>query len=247
MERIKILDTYVDNLSMKETVEYVDTFIREKKPLHLVGVNADKINELQENERLKDIVNGCDIINADGVSVIWASRFLKMPLKERVAGIDLMCELMKLAERRLYSVYFLGAKQEIVEKAVKSSRKMFPRIQIAGYRNGYFSKAEWHAVAQKVKECNPDIVFIGISSPLKEYLVEYMQKEEKMNCVFMGVGGSFDVISGEIPRAPKWMQNMGFEWFFRFLQEPKRLGKRYFFGNIKFIKNILKEKFKKQE
>lgn len=245
MERIKILDTYVDNLSMKETVEYVDTFICEKKPLHLVGVNADKFNELQVNDRLKTIVNESDIVNADGFSVVWAAKVLGTPMKERVAGIDLMCELMELSEKRQYSVYFLGAKQEIVEKAVKNSRKMYPRLRVAGYRNGYFSKTEWHAVAQKVKDCNPDIVFIGISSPLKEYLVEYMQKEENINCVFMGVGGSFDVISGAIPRAPKWMQDIGFEWFFRFLQEPRRLGKRYFLGNITFVYYIFKEKFKR--
>ncbi len=245
MERVKFMETYVDNLTMDETIEYVDVFIREKRPLHLVGINADKINEIQKDVRLKNIINESGIINADGVSVIWASGLLGKPLKERVAGIDLMYELLAHAEKKGYIVYLLGAKQHIVEKTYQNIKKLHPDLQIAGYRNGYFKKDEWHLIADELRQSKADIIFIGISSPLKEYLVEYLQKEEDLNAVLMGVGGSFDVISGEIARAPKWMRNIGLEWFFRFLQEPKRLGKRYFVGNIEFIKNVVREKRQK--
>ena len=242
MERILIMDTYVDNLSMTETVEYVDEFIRNKKPLHLVGVNADKINELQKNSRLKKIINESDIINADGVSVVWAAKVLGMPLKERVAGIDLMYELLKLCQEKKYSVYLLGAKQHIIEKSYANIKKSFPELNIVGYRNGYFKKEEWESVTKQIQETGADIVFIGISSPLKEYLVDYMLHEGGLNSVLMGVGGSFDVVSGVIARAPKWMQKAGLEWFFRFLQEPARLGKRYFLGNLEFIRRVLNKK-----
>lgn len=242
MERILIMDTYVDNLSMTETVEYVDEFIRNKKPLHLVGVNADKINELQKNSRLKKIINESDIINADGVSVVWAAKVLGMPLKERVAGIDLMYELLKLCQEKKYSVYLLGAKQHIIEKSYANIKKSFPELNIVGYRNGYFKKEEWENVTRQIQETGADIVFIGISSPLKEYLVDYMLHEGGLNSVLMGVGGSFDVVSGVIARAPKWMQKAGLEWFFRFLQEPARLGKRYFLGNLEFIRRVLIKK-----
>ena len=221
MNRIKILDTYVDNLTMAETVTVVDQFIKEKKPLHLMGVNADKINMLRKDPQLKDIVNGCDVINADGASVVWASKVLGKPLKERVAGIDLMYHLMELAEKRGYQVYFLGAKQEVVTETVDIVKKQYPDLNIVGYRNGYFQKKDWTKIAEELRNLNPQIVFVGITSPLKEYLVDYFQKQ-KLSCVFMGVGGSFDVVSRKIPRAPKWVQDIGMEWLFRVIQEPGR-------------------------
>lgn len=244
MERIKILNTYIDNLSMEETVDEVDKFIVANKPLHLMGVNADKINTLQEDEQLRDIVNGCDIINADGVSVIWASKVLKKPLKERVAGVDLMQELLVHAQKKGYGVYFLGAKENVVKKMVMVFRRRYPNLKICGYRNGYFKKEDWLEIAQQIQKSGAQIVFVGITSPLKEYLVEYFQ-EQGLTCVFMGVGGSFDVLSGNIPRAPLWMQKIGMEWLFRVMQEPGRLWKRYFVGNLRFIISVYKERLRK--
>ena len=246
MDRIEILNTFIDNLSMEETVEKVDKYVTEGKPLHLMGVNADKINALNENERLKQIVNGCGIINADGASVVWASRKLKKPLKERVAGIDLMDRLLDLAERKGYTIYLLGARQEVTEQTAEAIRNKYSRIRIAGLRNGYFSQKEWGVVAEELKSSGAQIIFVGITSPLKEYLVEYLQNEGVPG-VFMGVGGSFDVISGNIPRAPLWMQRLGLEWLFRVLQEPGRLWKRYLIGNTRFIISVYREKYRKSE
>ena len=246
MERIEMLETYVDNLSMKETVSVVNDFIANKRPLHLMGVNADKINESRRKPKLKKIINSCDIINADGASVVWASKVLGKPLKERVAGIDLMCELIKLAEEKGYSVYFLGARQEVVQDTVDIVKKQYPDLNIVGYRNGYFQKKDWTKIAEELRNLNPQIVFVGITSPLKEYLVDYFQKQ-KLSCVFMGVGGSFDVVSGKIPRAPKWVQDIGMEWLFRVIQEPGRLWKRYFCGNVEFIVSVYKEKYEKRK
>ena len=244
MARIKILNTYVDNLTMQETVKEVDKFIQNKKPLHLIGVNADKINELKKNRRLKRIVNDCAIINADGVSLVWASKKLGKPLKERVAGIDLMLELLKLAEHKGYSVYFLGAKQQVIEQTVDEIKKKHPSLNIVGFRNGYFSEKEWPEIADKLKKSGAQIVFVGITSPLKEYLIEYLQNQ-KLNSVFMGVGGSFDVISGNIKRAPRWVQKINMEWCYRMLQEPQRLAKRYIVGNWKFVLSVLREKVRR--
>ena len=246
MERIKILNTYIDNLSMDETVEEVDQYLKDGRPLHLMGVNADKINALYENERLKQIVNGCEIINADGSSVVWASRVLKKRLKERVAGIDLMQNLLTLAEREGYSVYFLGARQNVIEDTVNVVRNRYPNVKVAGFHNGYFSEKEWGKIAQELKDCGAQLVFVGITSPLKEYLVEFLQKEG-VTAVLMGVGGSFDVISGNIPRAPLWMQKAGLEWLFRVMQEPGRLWKRYLVGNVRFIIRVYREKYSKRE
>lgn len=242
--RITILNTTIDVLNVQETIELVEEYVKTKTPLHLMGVNADKINEVNQNERMKQIVNSCGIINADGASVIMASKYLKKPLPERVAGVDLMQSLVALSEKREYSVYLLGAKQEVVEKTAEVLKTKYPRLKLVGIHNGYFKEPEWPSISKRLKEVKPDFVFVGITSPIKEYLIEFLQ-EDGNNSVFMGVGGSFDVISGNIPRAPIWMQKANLEWLFRVIQEPKRLFKRYFVGNWSFIKAVVKEKRKK--
>lgn len=240
-ERITILNTIIDVLTMKETVELVDKYIATKTPLHLMGVNADKINEVNSNEKMKEIVNKCGVINADGASVVIASKHLGKKLPERVAGIDLMQELVDLCSKKGYRVYLLGAKQHVVEETKIALEKTYKDVNICGIHNGYFKQDEWDDISKEVENSNPDIVFVGITSPTKEYLIEHLQNNG-LKCVFMGVGGSFDVISGNIPRAPKWMQKCNLEWLFRVMQEPKRLFKRYFVGNRTFIKAVRREK-----
>lgn len=242
--RITILNTTIDVLNVNDTIRLVEEYVKKKEPLHLMGVNADKINEVNANERLRQIVNSCGIINADGASVIKASKFLKKPLPERVAGIDLMQSLVKLSANNGYSVYLLGAKQEVVEKTAEVLKAKYPELKLKGIHNGYFKESEWSCISDELKKCNPDFVFVGITSPTKEYLIEYLQ-DHGNNSVFMGVGGSFDVISGKIPRAPMWMQKHGLEWLFRVIQEPRRLFKRYFVGNTTFIVKVIGEKIKK--
>lgn len=240
--RITILNTIIDVLDVQETIDLVEEYVKTKTPLHLMGVNADKINEVNQNERMKQIVNSCGVINADGASVILASKYLKKPLPERVAGVDLMQSLVALSEDRNYSIYLLGAKQEVVKKTAEVLKEEYPELHIVGIHNGYFKESDWPSISSELKEKKPDFVFVGITSPIKEYLIEFLQ-EDGNNSVFMGVGGSFDVISGRIPRAPMWMQKANMEWLFRVIQEPRRLFKRYFVGNWIFIKAVFKEKY----
>ena len=243
-KRIVLLNTIIDVLNVQETIDLVEQYVITKTPLHLMGVNADKINEINQNEKMKQIVNSCGVINADGASVILASKFLKKPLPERVAGVDLMQSLIKLCKEKDYTVYLLGAKQEVVEKTSEVLKRNYPGLKLVGFHNGYFKEKDWSEISNEIKEKKPDFVFVGITSPLKEYLIEYLQSDGH-NSVFMGVGGSFDVISGNIPRAPLWMQKANLEWLFRVMQEPRRLFKRYFVGNWTFIKSVFKEKYKK--
>lgn len=242
-KRVKILNTEIDNLTMEETIILIEQYVINKEPLHLMGVNADKINMLNQNEELRRIVNNSGIVNADGASVILASRYLGTPLPERIAGIDLMQRLLEICEKKEYSIYLLGAKQEIVEKTAQILKRKYQKLKISGIHNGYFTQKEWAKIENELIKKKPDFVFVGITSPKKEYLIDYLQKKG-LSCVFMGVGGSFDVISGVIPRAPIWMQKMNLEWFFRVLQEPRRLFVRYFIGNWKFIISIFREKKK---
>ncbi len=243
--RKEFLNTFVDNLSMQETLQLIEEAIDGNKKITHVVVNASKIVELQNNLELRKSINSCDIINADGQAVVWASKILNKPLKERVAGIDLMQNLVALAFQKNYKIFFLGAKEETVKKVVKQYANKYNTSIIAGYRNGYFSKEEESDVAKQISKSNAQILFVAISSPKKENFL-YQNQEYLKNINFtMGVGGSFDVVSGVVKRAPLWMQKFGLEWFYRFLQEPKRMWKRYLTGNTKFITLVCKERFKK--
>ncbi|RKX58212.1 MAG: glycosyltransferase [Thermodesulfobacteriota bacterium] len=226
---------------MKETVQIIDNAIKEGKHVHHAVVNAAKIVKMQEDKELYNSIVNADIINADGMPIVWASRLLGKPLPERVAGIDLMQELIKLAYNRKYKIFFFGAKEEVVKKVVeKYSREYSPEI-IAGYRNGYYSEEEEPLIAKQIAESGANILFVGISSPKKEkFLYKYKHILKNVNFI-MGVGGSFDVIAGKIKRAPKWMQKCGLEWVYRLVQEPRRMWRRYLIGNTKFIILVIKE------
>jgi len=245
-ERIHILNTVIDDLSMKETLEEIDAIIKNQKQLHHTVVNAGKIVALQEDLELRKSVNEADIINADGQGVVWAAKFLGKPIKERVAGIDLMQNLVAKAYQKNHKIFFFGAKEEVVKKVVDTYSEKYSSEIIAGYRNGYFKKEEEKLIAKEIADSGAQILFVAISSPTKENFL-YQNKEILSNINFtMGVGGSFDVVAGLVKRAPVWMQKTGLEWFYRFIQEPKRMWKRYLIGNSKFIFLVLKEKFKQK-
>lgn len=240
-----MLGVNIDPLTMNETVDRVEEFIVNKRPLHLMGVNADKINQCHSNKEIKKIVNESAIINADGASVVLAGRFLGYSIPERVAGIDLMQELLQLSNIKGYSVYFLGAKEEVLQSMLQNFEICYPQLKVVGSRNGYFSIDDEECIQEEIRIAKPDIIFVGITSPKKEYLIQRFI-DNGVNAIFMGVGGSFDVLSGHIKRAPLWMQKAHLEWLFRVANEPRRLFKRYFVGNIKFIKSVLNEKRKRR-
>lgn len=243
-KRIDILNTHVDVLTMEETMTVIENAIHNGQQLHHVAINAGKIVAMQRDETLRESVNAADVMNADGQAVVWASKFLGKPLPERVAGIDLMQNLVELAHNKGYKIYLLGAKQEIIEKMNAIYAEKYNDQLVVGYRNGYFNKAEEAQVAQEIANTNANMLFVAITSPKKEnFLYAYKEVLKNINFI-MGVGGSFDVISGKTTRAPIWMQNIGIEWFYRFLQEPKRMWKRYLVGNTKFILLVLKARFR---
>lgn len=229
---------------MHETLAIVDNAISKGEQLHHVVVNAGKIVAMQSDLQLRQSVNESDLINADGQAVVWASKILGKPLKERVAGIDLMVNLVELAHNKKYKVFFFGAKEEVVQAVVNNYSEAYSPDIIAGYRNGYFKKEEEQDIAREIANSGANMLFVAISSPTKENFL-YNNKALLKNVNFiMGVGGSFDVVSGKVKRAPEWMQKSGLEWFYRFAQEPQRMWKRYLVGNSKFIGLVINEKRK---
>lgn len=242
--RINFLGIPVDALTMEQTVNYIDNSIKADKKINHVVINAGKVVAMQKDKQLSESVTSCDLINADGQSIVWAAKFLGMYLPGRVAGIDLMDNLVELAAKNKYRCFFLGAKQEVVKKVIELYSQKFGDSIIAGYRDGYFNKEEEPTVAEQIARSGAQLLFVAITSPRKENFMYSYRNELSIVNFTMGVGGSFDVVAGLTKRAPLWMQRIGLEWFYRFLQEPGRMWKRYLLGNSKFIWLVLKEKFK---
>lgn len=150
---------------MQETLNKVEDGIKQNQQIHHVVVNAGKIVSMQTDDKLRESVNESDIINADGQAVVWASKLLNKPLKERVAGIDLMINLVELAHKNNYKIFFLGAKEEVVKKVVDQYAQTYSTDIIAGYRNGYFDKSEEKKIAQQISDSGANLLFVAISSP----------------------------------------------------------------------------------
>lgn len=237
--RVEVLGVPVDPWTMDQTVNATNIIIKQHRFAHLIGVNADKVLQMRGDSWMDACVRRCEVVNADGASMVMAAHRLGVAVPERVAGVDLMWRLCALAEQEGYTVYLLGAKHDVVEKAADVLKNTYPKLQVAGFRDGYFDEMQFDAVVDEVTALNPAIIFVGITSPKKERLIEHFRERDATG-VFVGVGGTFDVVSGNIPRAPMWMQRANLEWLFRMLQEPRRLVKRYLVGNIRFSMLLLK-------
>lgn len=243
-KRYQLLNTYVNALSMDETIAEVEKIIQAGVPTQHVVINASKVNLMNENPKLREIVNSCPLINADGASIVWAAKQLGVPVSERVTGIDLFLNLVRVAAEKGYRIYLFGAKEEVVRKVRKRFLEQYPNLQIVGVRNGYFKPEDEEKMVEEMSASGADMMFVAFSSPKKEFWINQYLEELRIPFV-MGVGGSFDVVAGITDRAPKWMQNHGLEWFYRFIQEPRRMWNRYIVGNWKFI--LYTYKVKKQQ
>ena len=245
MNKITLFGCPIDNLSFDDTLRKIEDSIQKRKPIRHCAINAAKIVKIQSDRRLREVVVSSDMISPDGQSIVWASRFLKEPLPERVTGVDLMQKLLELAAKKGYKVFLFGAREEVICELKEKLKRELPGLNLVGWRNGYFSKDEEEGIVKEINQKKPDILFVGMSSPKKEYWMNKYQGALRVPFC-MGVGGSFDVLVGKIKRAPQWMQKLGLEWFHRFLQEPTRMWKRYLVTNSLFFFYFVKEKLKSQ-
>lgn len=244
MKRIHFLNTPMDVLTMDETVSHIEDRITQGNFLQHVVVNVAKVVNMQKDLTLAESVIACDVINIDGMGVVWGARFLGHKIPERVAGVDLFHNLNTMAESQQFPVFYLGAKQEVVEETARRMKEMHPNLKIAGVHHGYFWDDE-EAVVNKIRESGARLLFVAITSPKKENFINKWQDKLGVNFV-MGVGGTFDVVAGKVNRAPTWMQNAGLEWLYRVIQEPRRMWKRYLVTNSKFAWLLIKEKLSKR-
>jgi len=233
-------------MNMKETVAYLTAAIEQRRPHHVITANPIMLMAALQDPAYHAMMRSAELIVPDGTGVVWAANRVGVPVQERVPGIDLVHELMKAGEHRRWRVYLLGATDEVIAAAARNLQAGYPAIRIVGYRNGYFGPEEDESVIEAITAAEPDILLVGRSASTQEpWIAKY---KSRLNIpVMMGVGGSFDVISGKLKRAPKLFQRMGLEWLYRLMLEPWRFKRmlvlpKFALRVIRDGENVLKTK-----
>lgn len=244
MVRHRILGAPVDALSFANTLAQVEALIGQDGVHHIAGLNAAKIVDyINGDEFFRQAIDESAIVSADGISLVWAARLFGVRLPGRVAGIDLMLSLLPSLAKRQTPTFVLGATPAVLDALLASPP--FRSINVVGSRHGYGLDGDvLDGVIRDVVEAGAQVLFVGMTSPMKE-LVYLRVREHADALIVMGVGGSFDVISGKVKRAPAWVQRLGFEWVVRLAQEPRRLARRYLIGNASFLWITLRHAFRR--
>jgi N-acetylglucosaminyldiphosphoundecaprenol N-acetyl-beta-D-mannosaminyltransferase len=225
------LDLYTSDELLEEFRRAID--IRHRKcVIHFL--NGNKIAQAYEDPEMREILWRGDFVLADGQPLLPMARLLQVEIPERIDGIGLMEKLLELANQQRYRIFLLGAKQTVLEACVATIQRRFPDLVVAGHRNGYFQDADLPQIVEQINATKPDILFIGIGTPTKERLADQWGGRIEAP-VIQGVGGSFDVMAGLVKRAPRWMQRLGLEWFYRVIQEPRRMFWRYLKTNAQCL------------
>lgn len=237
-----VLGCPITKIQLDDFVALCESFIQSGTPHYVAVVNAAKIVKMRSNQELDLSVRSADLVGADGVPVVWASRLLGDPLPGRVNGTDLMYELLAKSDIQGYRVFFFGATADVLDEVLERAKSSFPGLSVGGYRHGYFSSDDEGEIVAQIRESRSDILFIAFGTPKKEIWVGKYLDAMGVPLVH-GVGGSFDVFAGLVPRAPLWMQRAGLEWLFRLVQEPRRMWKRYLVTNSVFLGLLAREVF----
>lgn len=231
----KILSYDVFKGSKESLLRYIDKFDK----VHIISGNPEVLyNGLNNNSLYENFIKENSIIIPDGVGTVLASKIVKNPVKEKIAGVEFVESLFQKFEKENKSVFLLGAKKSTLDKCIQILNKKYSKLNIVGKRDGYFNIEDCEDLIDKINEIKPYALFVAMGSPKQEsFIIKYM---DRLNVkVFMGVGGSFDVISGEVTRAPKWMIKLGLEWLYRVLKEPFRIKR---LSSIpKFLFKVIKE------
>lgn len=220
-EKVTILGLTFNNLTKKKIVQELIHRVKLEEKTFVVTANPEIVMYAKTDLDYMAILNEADYITADGVGIIRASKILETPIVERVAGFDLMLDLLEEANNQKLKVYFLGATEDVLEKTIKKVQKNYPSINIAGSNNGYFDLSD-QTIIKNVYSTNPDMIFVALGFPRQEkWIQQYLNISSKG--LLMGVGGSFDVLSGKTRRAPIFFRKLQLEWFYRLIKQPSRI------------------------
>jgi N-acetylglucosaminyldiphosphoundecaprenol N-acetyl-beta-D-mannosaminyltransferase len=243
MEKQSLLNTYVNNVSMTETVHEIERMIREKQKSYIVAINVDVVLKIEYDQYLKKITDNADMVLVDGQPLVWISKWHKHPVKARISGSDLVPKMCEVAAEKGYTIYIIGGKEGIAEKARKNLEAKLPGIKVIGTYAPPFGfekdQKELDKINAMITDAHPDILIACFGCPKQEkWIYENYQKYDAT--VSICAGATVDFLAGNIDRAPKWMSDHGLEWFYRFTKEPKRLFKRYFVDDVEILKLVRK-------
>lgn len=243
MKKQPLLNTYVNNFSMTETIQEISRLVEEKKKSYVVAINVDVVMKMEKDEYLKKIVDEADLSLVDGKPLVWISKWHKHPVKAKISGSDLVPELCRVSAEKGYSLFIIGGANGIAEKAKTNLERVFQGIKVVDTYSPPFgfekNKDELKKINMMISQVHPDLVIACFGCPKQEkWIYENYQKYD--GTVSVCAGATVDFLAGNVRRAPTWMSEHGLEWLYRFSQEPKRLFKRYFIEDIKIIKLIFK-------
>ncbi|SEN64923.1 N-acetylglucosaminyldiphosphoundecaprenol N-acetyl-beta-D-mannosaminyltransferase [Paenibacillus sophorae] len=236
---VTIFGIPVSKMDMKETVSYLIEAVRSRTPHQVITANPIMVMTALENPNYMNIMTAAELVVPDGTGVVWAAERGGNPVKERVAGFDLLHELMRVGESYHWRVYLLGSTPEVIQETASKLQKQYPGLIIAGFRDGFFGPAEDEEVINGILETEPDLLFVARGADTQEPWIA-KHKSRLAIPVMMGVGGSFDVISGRTKRAPLAFQKLRLEWFYRLLKEPTRY--KRMLALPKFAVKVIREK-----
>jgi N-acetylglucosaminyldiphosphoundecaprenol N-acetyl-beta-D-mannosaminyltransferase len=236
--RNKFANIYLEPMTREEAFRKVAEYIKNNKYHYQISINVSKLVYAQKDEKLLKAINSADIINADGMPIKIITQIISGKYTARMGGLDYMEGLAKKYPYLKY--YFWGATKEVVEKVIKYYKN---KINVVGWRSGYFKKKELELIIKNINSKEIDILYLAMGTPQKEYMLYDLR--DTLKCRFaIGVGGAFNIIAGKQKRAPQWIQDIGMEWFYRLCQEPRRLWKRYLGTIAIFFLLFIKEVFK---
>lgn len=245
MEKQALLNTYINNLTMSETIDEIEQMIESGKRSYVVAINVDVVMKIENDSYLKKVVDGADMVLVDGMPLVWISKMQGKPLKAKISGSDLVPLLCEEAAKKNYSVFIIGGKDGIALQAKRHLERSMPGIRIVGtYAPPLgFEKDddELNKINEMISNVKPDLLIACFGCPKQEkWIYENINKYNAK--VSICAGATVDFLAGNVKRAPHWMSEHGLEWFYRFLQEPKRMFKRYFIDDIKILRLIKKYK-----
>lgn len=238
---LDILDIPLRNLTMSEAIDSILAMFEKHEPNQICFINADCANLAWNDAEYMHILHRSSINLADGIGLKIAGRMTGRPVRQNVNGTDLFPRLATVMAEKKRSVFFLGARPEVNETLIEVMREKYPGLVVAGGQHGYFKPEEEDTIIERINQLQPDLLLVAFGAPRQEKWIAANLPKLKVR-VAMGVGGLFDFYSGRINRAPIWMREIGMEWFYRFLQEPQRMWKRYFVGNLVFVYRVIRSR-----
>lgn len=240
--RVNILGVNVDKVNVTGAVDKLMQFLNEDRLHSVYTPNSEIIMAAYKDEEFRDVLNKSDLLTADGIGVVYASRILKNPIAERCAGFDIACELLERVNGTSYKIFLFGGKPGVAELAREKLMEKYPSLNICGCRNGYFTDADEPEIIDEINNSGADIVFVCLGAPKQEKWIDKNRDKLKARLA-LGIGGSLDVFAGTAMRAPEFYCKHGLEWLYRLMKQPSRIGRMMALPKFGFTVLIKGKKF----